>query len=126
MPGRSEGLAAVAVLLAYGLAVTFLQRPYEDAIFGLGLAAVIAAGAARGLRAGLVMSVAVAAVNVMVVLVGATEELGPALARSALFLAAHALGGASIGVLGEGLRRERARAADRRAGGGVPGHATIP
>jgi diguanylate cyclase (GGDEF)-like protein len=109
LPGRSEGLAAIAVLLGYGLAVTFLQRPYEDAIFGLGLAVVIAAGASRGLRAGLVMSVAVAAVNVMVVLVGATEELGPALARSALFLAAHALGGVSVGSLGEGLGRERAR-----------------
>jgi diguanylate cyclase (GGDEF)-like protein len=106
---RSEGLAALAVLLAYGLAVTFLQRPFEDAIFGLGLALVIAGGAARGLRAGLAAAGAVAVVNVLVVMVGPAEDLGPALARAALFLGGHALGGASIGALGDGLRRERAR-----------------
>ena len=102
-------MVELAGLATYGLAVVFLRGRYEDAIFGLGLSAVIVAGATSGTRGGLFATFAVAVMNALCAVIGPADELRPTLTRAALFLLSHGLAGASIGALGEGLRRERER-----------------
>jgi diguanylate cyclase (GGDEF)-like protein len=98
---------AVAAPLAYGVTVALFHGALGDTLLGLGLVAVIVAGAARGIRFGLGCALAVALYNVTFAVLGLDRAVGEAIAGSALLLASHAVVGASIGALGDGLRRER-------------------